>query len=401
MKKKLAALKTRLTSVSKEEPLNKLSLTAIIILDVIILNLLFAGLSDHTNQLTTLNEYMPPEARSALIDQDWTPANRISKLQPLILADRNNLRYRYKSPFKESRIKLMHPTAREFFEQTKTLAENSTLHTLFLNRQKTVGERQKVERAFDKAKSSYDTQLLENIANATKSSQNSTATAAQQYAANMDRLTENIRALEQKINKAPGIQKLWTITSPSNAERDQIVEQYKRFQFWFPLKELAWQLLFLLPIFGIFYWWNSRSIKKDNPIQRLLSSHLLVIASLPIILKVLELVLDLIPRHFLKNLFELLQSLRLMALWNYFIIFATIAIGLTLVCFIQRKLFNKQKMMQKRLAKGNCTACNKKLPPEATFCPFCGKGRLDECPACHQNTPIGGTFCMHCGKGIS
>lgn len=401
MKKRLTAFKARLTSVSKEEPLNKLSLVAIIILDVIILNLLFVGLNDHTDQLTTLNEYMPSAAKSALINQNWTSANRISKLQPLILSDRNNTRTRYESPFEERRIKRMHPDARTFFEQAKILAADPAVHALFLSRQKTVSEREKTERAFDKAKKSYDTQLLENIANAAKTGTNATSTTAQQYNQKINRLIGEIRSLESDINKAPGVQKLWTIVSPSDAERDQIVVDYKRFQFWFPLKELAWQLLFLLPIFGIFYGWNSRSIKRDNPIQTLLTSHLLVIASLPIILNVLELVIDLIPKHFFKKLFEFLQSLHLMALWNYFVIFAAIGIGLALVCFIQRKLFNKQKVMQKRLANGHCTACNKQLPPGAKSCPFCGKGQSTECATCHQQTPIGGSFCIHCGGQIN
>jgi hypothetical protein len=398
MKKRLAAFKNRLTSVSKEEPLNKLSLTAIIILDIIILNILFAGLSDHTQQLTTLYEYMPSDAKSALIDQDWTPANRISKLEPLVLADRNNTRTRYESPFEDQRIKLMHPAARNFFEQAKAISQNGDLHALFLSRQKTVSERDKTERAFNESKQSYDTQLLENIAHVAEINTNATSTTAQQYAQKIDRLTGEVRTIEQQINAAPAVQQLWNTVCPSDAERDQIVADYKRFQFWFPLKELVWQMIFLLPIFGIFYWWGNRSVKKDNPIQTLIASHLLVIASLPIILKIIELVIELIPKHFFKNLFEFLQSLHLMALWHYFLIFAIIAFGLGLVCFIQRKLFNKQKVMQKRLAKGHCTACNKRLPAGARSCPFCGKGQWKECPACHEQTPIGGSYCIHCGS---
>jgi len=43
MKKRLVAFKNRLTSVSKEEPLNKLSLVTIIILDIIILTILLSA----------------------------------------------------------------------------------------------------------------------------------------------------------------------------------------------------------------------------------------------------------------------------------------------------------------------------------------------------------------------
>ncbi len=397
MKKQLTAFKARLTSISKEEPLNKLSLVTIIILDIFILNILFIGLHEHTDQLTTENEYMPAAARSIFIKQDWTAANRISKLQPLILADRNNYRYRYESPFDTRQIKLMHPDAQRFFEQAKVLSQDKPLHRLFLSRQKTIKEREKTERAFNKAKASYDTQLLENIANVSKPGSNATSTTAQQYAEKIDRLTGKTRSLEQQIGNHSGIQKLWTIIAVDDTARGIVVADYKRFQFWFPLKELLWQLLFLLPIFGVFYWWSARSVKKDNPIQTLVATHLLVIATLPILLKVIELVIDIIPKHFFKNLFNFLQSLHLMALWHYFVIFLAIAIGLFLVYFIQKKVFNKQKVMQKRLMKGACTRCSKTLPAQAVACPFCGTKQLAACGTCHEQTPIGGAYCIHCG----
>jgi hypothetical protein len=397
LRKRIAEFKTRLTSVSKEEPLNKLSLTTIIILDLFVLTILFNGLDEHTQQLTTADEYLPVAARSIFIEQDWTPANRIARLQPLILADRNNARYRYESPFDGQKINRMHPASREFYEQVKSLAQDKNLSALFLTRQKTVEEREKTEEAFDKAKQSYDTQLLENIANAARTGGNATSATAREYSQKIERLTAEIRNTEQQIHAHPDVQKLWGTISPDDTSRDQIVADFKRFQFWFPLKEMGWQFLFLLPIFGAFYAWSSRSVKKGNPIQTLIASHLLVIAALPIILKMTELIIDIIPKHFFKNLFEILQSLHLMALWHYFIIFGSIAVGLFLVYFIQRKVFNRQKVMQKRLMKGACTSCSKKLPSEAGFCPFCGAGQQAVCAACGEKTPVGGLHCIHCG----
>ncbi len=151
------------------------------------------------------------------------------------------------------------------------------------------------------------------------------------------------------------------------------------------------------PAFLTFFHWLEISDKKGNPIQTLIASHLLVIAALPIILKIIELVIDIIPKHFFKNLFKILQSLHLMALWHYFIILGSIAVGLFLVYFIQRKVFNRQKVIQKRLMKGACISCSKKLPPSAKTCPFCGINQLAICAVCEKETPSAGTYCIHCG----
>lgn len=395
--REIKAFKSRLTSVRREEPLNKLSLATIILLDLFILSLVFTGLNEHTQQLTTAGEYLPTAAREIFIQQHWTPTVRISKLQPLILTDRNNYRYRHSSPFEETAIQRMHPASRTFFQQVKTLSEDVPLHALFLSRQKLTDERGKTEKAFHKAKESYDTQLLENIANGAQPGSDATAATARHYSQNINQLNLEIRATEKQIEAHPGIQTLWILITPNDSERATIVSEFKHFEFWFPLKELAWQLLFLLPIFGLFYAWSVRSVKKDNAIQTLIASHLLVIASLPIILKIVELVVDLIPRHFFKKLFEILESLHLMALWHYVVISGAIAAGLFLVYFIQRKVFNPQKVMQKRLMKNACIHCNKKLPTGAKFCPFCAGRQVETCPACHEDTPIAGTCCIHCG----
>ncbi len=68
-----------------------------------------------------------------------------------------------------------------------------------------------------------------------------------------------------------------------------------------------------------------------------------------------------------------------------------------LAAFKQRKVFSRQKVMLKRLAKGDCVVCSKKLPPGAKACPFCGARQLHACAACSRETPIGGPFCIHCG----
>ncbi|WP_372845633.1 hypothetical protein [Pontiella sp.] len=85
------------------------------------------------------------------------------------------------------------------------------------------------------------------------------------------------------------------------------------------------QLLFLIPIFAVFYFWSERSVKKDNRIQSLIASHLLVVAFIPILIKLMKLVVDLIPDHFFNALFRILH---LIAIWHYLVILGAVALGL-------------------------------------------------------------------------
>ncbi len=400
MKKgKFKIFRKRLTTLGNAEPLNKLSLTTIIILDIFILTVLFQGLTDHTQQLTTPSEYMPYTVRQVFIEQTWTPSSQIEKLQELVLSDRNNYSYRYDSIFEFEKTKNMHPLCRDFYRRVKLISEDQELHGLFVDRQRTIKDRKDMASIFDKAKKLYDTRLLETLAEKKHSTSgtSSISSQAKSAAAQIESLTAKIAVTEKKINAHPGVHKLWTIISAENQNRQLVVNDFRKFERSYPLKELGWQLLFILPIFFIFYAWSTRSIKKDNRIQTLLSSHLLVIASLPLILKLTEVVLDLIPNHFFKNLFKVLHALHLIAIWHYIVILGAIILGLALVYFIQKKVFNPQKVRQKRLMKGDCIVCNKKLPPHISACPFCGTKQLENCKNCHMETPLGGPYCIHCG----
>jgi len=295
----------------------------------------------------------------------------------------------------------MHPLCREFYEKIKSLSEDTKLHELFIQRERHVEERGKLIRSQDKTKRAYDTQLLESIAGKTDSSDGAIATRSDNLTTRIERLTNRVSEIEKQINAHNGVRELWAMVAPENEKRAQVIDDFRRYDRWYPLKELAWQLVFLLPILLIFLAWSRRSAKRDNRIQTLVSSHLLVVSFLPILFKIIEVVVDLIPNHFFKNLFNILKSLRLIAVWHYLVIIGAGAVGLFLVFLIQKKIFSKQRMMQKRLARGGCCRCGRKLPAGASTCPYCGTQQMTPCGTCQKPTPVAGSFCIHCGAVVS
>ena len=156
----------------------------------------------------------------------------------------------------------------------------------------------------------------------------------------------------------------------------------------------------MLPLLIIFYLWNSRSISRKNNLQVLISSHLLVIASIPIIIKIIDVVLHLIPRHFFRELFKLLELLHLIALWHYLLIIFSIIIAIFIIYIVQKKIFDEQRLIKKRLLKGACYVCGKKLPDGVIACPFCGAKQYKTCSGCNKDTLISGDYCTNCGDHL-
>ncbi len=399
IKESFFAFKDRLVNIGSEEPLSKLSLAVIIALDLFILFVVFEGLHDHTRQITSSDEYVPYECQEIFINRSWSDANFLIKLQGLVLSEHNNYSYRNDSLLKSTDTEIMHNSCREFYSKVKLIAENKELKNIFIKRQELLQQRDQLISSLKKSKDVYDTSLLENIAD-----QDSTAnglpaikSTITSHKTGIEVITQQLINTETRVKAEPLVADLRGMLSPDNQYRQEIVDDFKKFQAIYPLKELGWQLVFMLPLFFIFYIWSCRSVRKDNRVQTLIATHLLVIASIPIILKIVEVVLDLIPRHFLKNLFNILQSLHIIALWHYVVIFVSVCTGLFAVFIIQKKIFNKQRTQQKRLMKGACFFCGKNLPQGANICPFCGTKQFKNCNNCQEPTYVCGNYCKNCG----
>ncbi|MBN1781379.1 zinc ribbon domain-containing protein [bacterium] len=398
----IRSFRNRLTMFNEDEPLGRLALAVIILLDIFILSVIFGGLSSHTEQLTSPREYMPEECRDVFIDRNWIESNKLDRLQDLILRDYQQVLYRGTGAFEPSAIARMHPVCQDFYNQVRIISENAGLKQLFISRRDLQTRQVQAGQQFSRNKSVYDTSLLENIAGQKPADLEAVKISMKELTAELEAIADKIAALDVKIEQEAVVQQLWNIIKPGNeALRERMAHDLRRFERIYTWRELVWQFIFLLPLFIVFYLWHTASINRQKPVQTLISSHLLIVSLIPILTRLIDVVLDLIPRQFFRQLFEWLKMLHIIALWHYAVIFVSIAAVLFFTHLIQRKWFNKQQLLLRRLIKGACHACGKSLPAGVNMCPFCGADQFRECGHCHEKTYAGGRFCIRCGKAIA
>lgn len=376
-----------------------MSLVVIIALDIFVVSMIFAGLSDHSALLTSPYEHMPSVCRNAIVENKWVGDHKTDQIQTLLLAPENSYRYGTKDRLDSSEIRKTHPSCQQLLTHIRTVKEDKDIVQVFRSRKTAQQNVSKLTQTFRKSKAVYDTHLLENIADKSAGSDASDISSKSKDLTNqLNQLNKTINEYDETIADNPAIKLFSDKLLELQEQKPQVLRDIKRFGFWFPVKELAWQFLFLIPLCGLFYFWNSKSIQKNSSLQTLISSHLLVVSFIPVLFKVLKLILDIIPHRLLESLFELLVSLRIIAIWHYIIILLAILLALVVIYLIQKKLFSREKIMEKRLIKGACCSCGKKLPPHAANCPFCGIQQQKECEHCNNKTYVAGKCCIHCGK---
>jgi len=393
-KEHFGRVKRHLTSLDNQ-PLGKAALVIVLFLDLFILTAIFNGLGEHTRQLSTPDEYIPQACREMVIDRTWNPTNRIEHLSYLVVASSSSYYYR---PVEKQ--KQRHPSCSPYLDLLDQIKNDKALVSTFEERNRAEREAQELQRKIEQLKGAYDTSLLETIAQQPEPATevDATRTEFKQKTGTLNSLKIRTAELEAVIDANQKVALLWTKLQRSQAtDRQVLLAELRSLNFWYPVKKLGMQLLFLLPLFAVFYLWNSASIKNSRGLQTLVSSHLLVVSFIPIFCKIIETIYDIIPKKLLHKLIALLTSLKLVAIWHYLIMALGIAAALFLIYIFQKKLFSRDKLMERRIMKGECQQCGKHLPNGARACPFCGAAQFKPCSACNGPMHMQGKYCQQCG----
>jgi hypothetical protein len=395
-KEKFGKIRANLMSLDNQ-PLGKAALVIILFLDVFILIAIFNGLDDHTRQLASPDEYIPYSCREIVINRRWNPTNRTDNLSQIILSYSNS--YYQTEEKKQGR----HPVCAPYLDLFDQIKNDKELTAVFEERNKFDQETKELQREIGNLKGAYDTSLLETIARQQEGQAkvDELKKEMQQKTGALNVLRSRIASFEQKIDGDPKVKLLWErLQGLQEQDRERLKADLRRLNFWYPVKRLGMQLLFLLPLLAVFYAWKHASIAKNRGIQTLVSSHLLVVAFIPVFCKIVETIYDVIPKILLKKLIELLESLKLVALWHYLVIALAVAAALFLIYIFQKKLFSREKLLNRRIAKGECQECGKHLPAGSQACPFCGFAQYKACSNCNQPAHVHGRYCRECGKAL-
>ncbi|MEX2164623.1 MAG: zinc ribbon domain-containing protein [Sulfuricaulis sp.] len=396
----LRAITERLSQIGKQltrlddQPLGKAALVIIIGLDLFILVSIFDGLAQHTAQLARPSGRIPDVCRNIVIDGDWNKTNRMERLAGMVVS------YSTSGYRPDERPREYHPLCAPMLAELDHIKKDKTLASGFQEVQRLNRETRDLRVQIERLKGPYDIALLESIAKekSKPTRVESLKVELNKKTAALNELTQMLAAVEVPLAQDERIHRLWSqIEAVTQTDRERLRDDLRNLNFWYPVKRLGMELIFLLPLIVVFYLWNAVSIRKNRTVQTLVSSHLLVVTAIPVLFKIAELIYDILPKKLLQRLIEFLESLKLVALWHYVVIALAIAAALALIYLFQRKLFSREKMLQRRITRGQCQKCGRGLPIGSRTCPFCGFAQFTACKHCRQPTYVYGRFCKECG----
>jgi predicted RNA-binding Zn-ribbon protein involved in translation (DUF1610 family) len=176
----------------------------------------------------------------------------------------------------------------------------------------------------------------------------------------------------------------------------QLKSSYHQASFWYPSIQFGLQTAFLLPLlFGASLIYNFAQ-RRGYGLVALISWHLLVIFLIPLLFKVLEfLQVGLIFNLISSIIYRLFGSLLFLISYVYILLVPLVGFGIIKV--FQEFVFNSKIQTAKRVQKSQCINCARKIRSVDIYCPHCSQYQLSECQNCHQLTYKDLPYCNHCG----
>ena len=391
------------TRTINNEPLNKVSLIVVIFIDLFILSNVFTGLSDISQWHLSPSQTYPCHAewqdyrKSTAKDRDYQIVRK--SVDSIERPKRSTWQQNYQQAA-TGHLGTLSTLCLQYAEQRDRIDNPSDLATI-----KTIDLKQaqitKLQAANQNIRSQYDSSLLEKIAgqDRSRSINNVSAEKAKQE---LDRNNSNIT----NLNRETTTLKLELLSKPASqnflsflkdeGKFKQVEELYQQAQFWYPSILLAFQALFLLPLLAIALLVHTFAQRKGYGLVALISWHLLVIFSIPLIIKVFEfLQIGLI----FKWIFDLVSSIfgSLLFIISFLYILLIPLLGFGMIKLLQKVVFNPKVQAAKRVQSSRCMNCARKIGAHDPHCPHCGYYQYTECQNCHSLTYKNLAYCKECG----
>jgi len=394
----------RKTRTVNNEPINKVSLIVIVLIDIFILINVFVGLNDIGNWPISPNQAYPCYAEWNNY-RDQTDSDKDSNFLQQALAPYQNTAVSYSLQEDYQRTSANHlgsvsDLCMQYAMQQDQLntPENRQRLTTIADDQQAIAD---LQAANQQIREQYDSTLLEEIAGQPRDQSINEVDAAQakqeldRNTAEIERLEAEIDDLEGQLVNSEAGQALLSLVQ--NDEQFTTLEnRYDRANFWHPSVEIFFQGLFLLPLLAIAWTTHTYAQNRDYGLVALISWHLLVIFSVPLIVKLFQILQVGALFDFVTEIVSVILG-GLLFLVSYFYILLIPLIGFGLIKFFQRIVFNPKVQAAGRVQKGRCIRCAKKIRPRDPHCPHCGSDQFQECPTCHQTTYRLLPHCRECG----
>ena len=381
--------KTNLFSFNNQD-LTRWSIFILIMLDIFLLSTIVNGVSSERKMAPTIDQRYPYSCTKNYFSED---KRKIPSEFSYDFFDTYNYDYYVPATLTTSAsCKSLRSVTDVFTESNEFENNKKLLKALAETKRLNLLEIEKIE-------SRYNTKLFERITDSGtdfRSAKNKYYTLLQKE---KDLLVQ-INSVK-KVTQLKGFTEYLTYVKDTY---DSFKKEYDSYSVWRPFLAYAYLLKFAFPLFLISFLLYRFARKREESITgkilKIISSHLILLSSIPMFIGTLVLIFDIIPHKLLKKVIAFLYEFGLMFLGYYGLIAISIVFFGAIIFFIQR---NKAKSNAKNkyfiaFNQSKCPTCNIRVSSDQVHCHNCSEQLKVSCPKCNSLKINHFKYCDHCGS---
>ncbi|MEQ9624943.1 hypothetical protein [Coleofasciculus chthonoplastes] len=385
-----------------DEPLNKVSLIVIILIDIFILVNVFTGLNNISQWYISPSSAYPCYSEWKNY-QTQTISDKDYEIIQSSVRSAINYQSNFQQPYQQAAVGhlgTVSKTCLEYgsYKDKLNNPENQQIIAAIDQKQEEISQLEQTNRSI---REQYDSTLLEKIAGQSRD-QSINRVGAEQAKQQLEQNNRNIARLKQEIAQLTNQltakpESLVFINFLKNKRTFQSIENaYQRASFWYPSIQFSFQALFLLPLIFLSLSVYNFAQRKGYGLIALISWHLSVVFFVPLIFKLFEfLQFGAIVQFLVDIISTLLGGLVFLVSYAYILLIPLIGFGI--IKFFQKIVFNPKVQAATRVQKSRCIRCAKKNMTHDAYCSHCGFYQYVECQNCHSMTYKYLPYCKQCG----
>lgn len=373
------------------EPLNKVSLIIIILIDIFILINVFAGLDDISRWYISPSQAYPCYSEWESYRTQTTQEKDYEIVKASFQSDTKNqpiFQQTYQQ-IEERHLGKVSKTCLKYGNYKDKINNHDNQKTI-----ENIAQKQAKISTFEQAnhniRSQYNSTLLEEISGQPRE-QSINVVGAKKAKQELDRNNRNIYTLNKEVSELKNQliakpESIGFIAFLKDDEQFKVVKKaYQQASFWYSSIQLIFQSLFLLPLILISLSVHNFAQRKGYGLIALISWHLLIVFLIPLLVKIFEFFQFGV---IFKFIFDIISALfgGLIFLISYVYILLIPLVGFGIIKFFQRIVFNAKLQAASRVQNLRCIKCAKKIRHPDTYCPYCGSYQYVECQNCHNLT---------------
>jgi hypothetical protein len=176
------------------------------------------------------------------------------------------------------------------------------------------------------------------------------------------------------------------------------LDAFERAMVGYKLIVFVLSLLFIVPVFAVALRYYLRAKRADSP-YTIIFGTFLAAAAILLLQVVLMFLFEILPLEWLADVLSFLATIPFFRFIFYYAMVAlVIALFGGIVFFIQRRIFNTQRVALRRLRKNECPNCTFTIHRDDGYCPGCGVKLRETCTSCGNLRSVHTRYCNHCGS---